>query len=187
MSSRPISEIVSGCVCPDVRAGISPVARKANIRHIRRSQQWVRIPRRMDRDGWLWARGPMFISWAVTSNQSNGAGCDFSQGISVCLIEIPYPIRRVRAPSTVTAAPFPLSPRTTPRDSHASHSLFFLLRSSFFQLRSFSLAASFRRYVPFRAAPFLILSSLLFHLILRKSILLPGYFARDIIIFRLQR
>lgn len=37
------------------------------------------------------ARGPMFISWAVTSYQSNGARCDFSQGISVCLIEIPYP------------------------------------------------------------------------------------------------
>lgn len=35
----------------------------------------------------------MFISWAVTSYQSDGAGCDFSQGISVCLIEIPYPIR----------------------------------------------------------------------------------------------
>lgn len=34
----------------------------------------------------------MFISWAVTSYQSNGAGCDFSQGISVCLIEILYPI-----------------------------------------------------------------------------------------------
>lgn len=34
----------------------------------------------------------MFISWAVTSYQSNGAKCDFSQGISVCLIEIPYPI-----------------------------------------------------------------------------------------------
>jgi len=33
----------------------------------------------------------MFISWAVTSYQSNGARCDFSQGISVCLIEIPYP------------------------------------------------------------------------------------------------
>lgn len=37
-------------------------------------------------------RGTMFISWAVTSYQSNGAKCDFSQGISVCLIEIPYPI-----------------------------------------------------------------------------------------------
>ena len=39
------------------------------------------------------ARGPMFISWAVRSYQSNGAGCDFSQGISVCLIEILYPIQ----------------------------------------------------------------------------------------------
>lgn len=38
-------------------------------------------------------RGPMFISWAVRSYQSNGAGCDFSQGISVCLIEILYPIQ----------------------------------------------------------------------------------------------
>lgn len=85
----------------------------------------------------------MFISWAVTSNQSNGAGCDFSQGISVCLIEIPYPIRRVRAPSTVTAAPFPLSPRTTPRDSHASHSF---LSPSFFVL---STAVFFtRRFIP---------------------------------------
>lgn len=36
---------------------------------------------------------PMFISWAVRSYQSNGAGCDFSQGISVCLIEILYPIQ----------------------------------------------------------------------------------------------
>lgn len=42
-------------------------------------------------------RGPMFISWAVTSYQSNGAACDFSQEISVCLIEIPHPIRRFRA------------------------------------------------------------------------------------------
>lgn len=38
-------------------------------------------------------RGPTFISWAVSSYQSNGAGCDFSQGISVCLIEILYPIQ----------------------------------------------------------------------------------------------
>ena len=38
-------------------------------------------------------RGPMFISWAVRSYQSNGAECDFSQGISVCLIEILYPIQ----------------------------------------------------------------------------------------------
>lgn len=38
-------------------------------------------------------RGPMFISWAVSSYQSNGADCDFSQGISVCLIEILYPIQ----------------------------------------------------------------------------------------------
>lgn len=44
-----------------------------------------------ERSGAERARGPMFISWAVTSYQSNGARCDFSQGISVCLIEIPYP------------------------------------------------------------------------------------------------
>lgn len=57
---------------------------------------------------------PMFISWAVTSYQSNGAECDFSQGISVCLIEIPYPIRPAAAP---------LLPLASPRNSHATRFL----------------------------------------------------------------
>jgi len=48
---------------------------------------------RTDRELDASERGPMFISWAVTSYQSNGAACDFSQGIPFCLIEIPYPIR----------------------------------------------------------------------------------------------
>lgn len=61
----------------------------------------------------------MFISWAVTSYQSNGARCDFSQGISVCLIEIPYP-----DPSGLPGLSYTNGhPRLPlPRNSHASRS-----------------------------------------------------------------
>lgn len=64
----------------------------------------------------------MFISWAVTSYQSNGARCDFSQGISVCLIEIPYP-----DPSGLPGLSYTNGHRRhprlpLPRNSHASRS-----------------------------------------------------------------
>lgn len=69
------------------------------------------------------ARGPMFISWAVTSYQSNGARCDFSQGISVCLIEIPYP-DPPGLPGLSYANGHRHTPSTPPfpRNSHASRS-----------------------------------------------------------------
>lgn len=72
----------------------------------------------------------MFISWAVTSYQSNGARCDFSLGISVCLIEILYPIRR---------SGFADRRAHPARDSHASHSF---LRSSLFRFRCLSFSLS---------------------------------------------
>lgn len=77
----------------------------------------------------------MFISWAVTSYQSNDAECDFSQGISVCLID---PI------SDPLACPRSNIAETAPRNSHTSH--FFFVS---FNLVSFLLSppvVSFRCY-----------------------------------------
>lgn len=77
-------------------------------------------------------RGPTFISWAVSSYQSNGAGCDFSQGISVCLIEILYPIQ---VGSFVASPPSPPSFSFVLPLSFLSSFLFSLSLSPYF-LRS---------------------------------------------------
>lgn len=128
-------------------------------------------------DAWLRARGGlMFISWAVTSYQSNGAGCDFSQGISVCLIEILYPIRRVRASSSGhrrAASRFrraPLRAILTP------------VTLSF--LRSFKSGLSLtRRFIPSRSSPRGSISDFIFLFVLAAP---PMPRKRYIIVFRLQ-
>jgi len=68
----------------------SGLGRRSPARRFGVAAEWQQ---RTDRELGASERGPMFISWAVTSYQSNGAACDFSQGIPFCLIEIPYPIR----------------------------------------------------------------------------------------------
>jgi hypothetical protein len=97
-------------------------------------------------------RGPMFISWAVTSYQSNGAACDFSQGIPFCLIEIPYPIRsgfelqadNPSAPSRAILTPVtPLRPAAVSASSTP-----FSSAASFHYIRRSAGAVSFRLILP---------------------------------------
>jgi len=93
-------------------------------------------------------RGPMFISWAVTSYQSNGAACDFSQGIPFCLIEIPYPIRsgfELRADNPSASSRAILTPVSS---SPPLRSFNPALVRGFHYIRRFAGAVSFRLILP---------------------------------------
>lgn len=104
----------------------------------------------------------MFISWAVTSYQSNGAKCDFSQGISVCLIEIPYPIRPAcrRAALMRWGCRFAFAARL---------SAFLTLLAFLSNLQPFFRFALFLSLLHFVITPLVLLRMALFRLILSLS------------------